>query len=60
MSILRFYGHFAAAYGTCMIVIMMPVIFAASGFWLYGFFALALAYAVLRTQSEGAAENSRN
>ncbi|MDJ0523167.1 MAG: hypothetical protein QNJ90_13945 [Planctomycetota bacterium] len=57
----RFYGHFAAAYGTIWFALMCAAIVSQSNintgeFGLYGFPVIALAYAVFRMQ--GGKQNS--
>lgn len=53
MPFLRFYGHFAAAYGTIWLIFVLSISFnghAETGeFGLYGFPVIALVYALLRT-----------
>ena len=52
MPFLRFYGHFAAAYGTIWLIFVLSIAFnghAETGeFGLYGFPVIALVYALLR------------
>ena len=56
MSILRFYDRFAAAYGTCWLVLSFPAFSGGRihitrlGF--YGFVAISVGYAVVRTVNE--------
>jgi hypothetical protein len=53
-SFRRFYGHFAAAYGTCWIVLMTLAIVSMShidsgAFGFFGFPIISLIYAIVRT-----------
>ncbi|HZZ26542.1 MAG TPA: hypothetical protein VFE46_00940 [Pirellulales bacterium] len=65
MKLIRFYGHFAAAYGTIWLIFVLSALFSnhveTGEFGLYGFPAIALAYAVVRTitGSHGSARQRR-
>jgi len=54
MSFARFYGHFAAAYGTFWLILLLVAVVSqshvdAGGFGMFGFPLIALVYAVIRT-----------
>ena len=59
-SMRRFYGHLAAAYGTCWIVLLATALLTRSHidaglFGLIGFPVIGVVYAIIRFRSENAA-----
>jgi hypothetical protein len=57
MAFVRFYGHFAAAYGTIWLIFVSSIFFTrhaeTGSFGIYGFPAIALVYAMFRMIADG-------
>jgi len=56
MKFAKFYGHFAAAYGTCWLVLLLAALVSqshinAGAFGMFGFPVIALIYAIVRSVS---------